>query len=433
MRLGDRIAEATGSTPPTPSSDPLTRLKDRAQAVLFARLGEEDDLDEAHLRRLAVAELEDVLVAEAIPLSAEERERLVDEIAADILGFGPLQPMLDDPSISEIMVNGLGAIWIEREGRLERTGATFASDDHLRRVIERIVAGVGRRIDESSPMVDARLPDGSRVNAVLPPLAVDGPTLAIRKFRDDFLGADDFLRMGSLSEHALEFLACAVEGRLNVLVSGGTGSGKTTLLNLLSSFIPRTERIVTIEDAVELRLRQEHVVRYETRPANVEGRGEVSIRDLVRNSLRVRPDRIIVGECRGGEALDMLQAMNTGHDGSLSTLHANTPRRRLVATRDDGAHERRRSPHPRHPRPDRSRHRHHRPGVSPRATAAAVWSRSSRSVRSNVTRSPARASTSSTGPPASTTTAGWPASCTRWASSRGVAPAWWPPASIRRR
>ncbi len=315
------------------SSDPLAALRERAQEALFTKLGSrlfDSSLSEDALQGYVVAAIGGLMEAEVAPLSGPERQRLVAEISDDVLGHGPLERFLADDSVTEIMVNSDRPIYVERAGRLERTHARFLSQDHLRRVIERIVSEVGRRIDESSPMVDARLPDGSRVNAVIPPLAVDGPQLTIRKFARVPLQVADLIRFGTLTPDLTTLLAACVEGRLNVLVSGGTGSGKTTLLNVLSSFIPADQRIVTIEDAVELQLRQPHVARLESRPANIEGKGEVAIRDLVRNSLRMRPDRIIVGEVRGGEALDMLQAMNTGHDGSLSTVHANAPRDALA-------------------------------------------------------------------------------------------------------
>lgn len=311
------------------SSDPFRKLKDRSQAALFERLGSrlyDASLNQAQLQDFVLQELTIVLEKEHTPLTPEERKELVAEISDDVLGYGPIEPFLNDPRVTEIMVNSTNLIYIEREGRLSRTEARYLSVSHLRQVIERIVSQVGRRIDESSPMVDARLGDGSRVNAIIPPLSVDGPTLTIRKFTKNAFHMDDLVRINSISQDAVEFLDACVMGRLNVLVSGGTGTGKTTLLNALSAFIPDYDRIVTIEDAVELRLDQQHVVRLESRPPNIEQKGEVTIRDLVRNSLRMRPDRIIVGEVRGGEALDMLQAMNTGHEGSMSTLHANSPR-----------------------------------------------------------------------------------------------------------
>ena len=312
-----------------PSADPLAAIKQRAQESLFARLGGRlfrPDMTEEQLHRLVVEELGSVLQADRAPLSPAERQRLVDDITEDVLGYGPLEAFLADPAITEIMVTGTRPIYVERAGKLYATGTRFLFEDHLRRVIERIVGKVGRRIDESSPMVDARLPDGSRVNAVLPPLALDGPTLTIRKFSKVPLTVDDLVRLKTLTPKLAELIALCVMGKLNIVVTGGTGTGKTTLLNLLSGSIPEDERIVTIEDSAELQLMQEHVVRLEGRPPNIEDRGEVTIRDLLRNSLRMRPDRIIVGEVRGGEALDMLQAMNTGHEGSMSTLHANTPR-----------------------------------------------------------------------------------------------------------
>jgi len=284
--------------------------------------------DQVHAEVSRLAEI--VLAQEAMPLSASERERLVNDVQHELFGLGPLEPLLKDPTISDILVNSHDTIYIERRGKIEPTTVRFKDDEHLMRVIERIVSSVGRRIDESSPMVDARLQDGSRVNAIIPPLSIDGPVLSIRRF-----GADP-LRMAALIEHKAltkdiaDMLQMVVHARLNILISGGTGAGKTTLLNALSAFIPENERIVTIEDSAELQLQQPHVVRLETRPPNIEGKGEVTQRDLVRNALRMRPDRIVIGEVRGGEAIDMLQAMNTGHDGSLTTIHANTPRDALA-------------------------------------------------------------------------------------------------------
>ncbi len=263
---------------------------------------------------------------QAVPLSVRDRERLGEEILHEVYGLGPIEPLMRDPDISDILVNTSRQVYIERLGKLEPTPVIFRDDQHLLQIIDRIVSRVGRRIDESSPMVDARLPDGSRVNAIIPPLALDGPLLSIRRFGRSALTVEDLMRLGTLTPDMVAVLRAMVRSRLNILVSGGTGSGKTTLLNCLSSFIPDQERIVTIEDSAELQLQQPHVCRLETRPPNIEGRGEVTQRDLVRNSLRMRPDRIIVGEVRGGESLDMLQAMNTGHDGSISTIHANTPR-----------------------------------------------------------------------------------------------------------
>ncbi|QDW30522.1 CpaF family protein [Arthrobacter sp. KBS0702] len=313
----------------TVASEALNALKERASQALFERLGSritDSSIDEAELHQSVKDELKAVVDEEQIPLTTLERQRLIREIIDDVLGHGPIQRYLDDPTVTEVMVNRFDQIYVERQGHLQLTDSKFTSDDALRRVIERIVSNVGRRIDESSPLVDARLSDGSRVNAIIPPLAVNGPALTIRKFGRDPLTVHDLISMGSLSPEMAELLQACVLARLNIIVSGGTGTGKTTLLNVLSSFIPSDDRIVTIEDAVELQLQQDHVVRLESRPQNIEGKGEISIRDLVRNSLRMRPDRIVVGEVRGGECLDMLQAMNTGHDGSISTVHANSPR-----------------------------------------------------------------------------------------------------------
>ena len=274
--------------------------------------------------------VESLLVEETTPLSLLEREKLVNEVLDEVLGLGPLEPLLKDPTISDILVNTCKSVYIERKGKLEHTDVVFKDDAHLMQIIDKIVSAVGRRVDESSPMVDARLPDGSRVNAIIPPLALDGPIMSIRRFGSAPLTSDDLLNNNTLTPAMLELLKGIVKARLNVIISGGTGSGKTTLLNCLSSYIPEDERIVTIEDAAELQLHQEHIVRLETRPPNIEGKGAIRQRQLVINSLRMRPDRIVVGEVRGEEALDMLQAMNTGHDGSLTTIHANSPRDALA-------------------------------------------------------------------------------------------------------
>jgi len=273
---------------------------------------------------------EAVLAQEAMPLSVSERERLVNDVQHELFGLGPLEPLLADPTISDILVNSHKTIYIERRGKIERTNVQFKDDEHLMRVIERIVSSVGRRIDESSPMVDARLQDGSRVNAIIPPLSIDGPVVSIRRFGSDPLKMSSLIEFNALTKDIADMLQMVVTARLNILISGGTGAGKTTLLNALSAYIPENERIVTIEDSAELQLQQPHTVRLETRPPNIEGRGEVTQRDLVKNALRMRPDRIVIGEVRGGEAIDMLQAMNTGHDGSLTTVHANTPRDALA-------------------------------------------------------------------------------------------------------
>jgi pilus assembly protein CpaF len=309
--------------------DALAGLKQRAAVALFERMGgrfNDSTISEQDLRAAAREELTKVIDAEQVPLSAEERTRLIRDVADDVLGYGPLQRLLDDPEVTEIMVNRMDQIYVERKGKLVLTGSRFSSEDHLRKVIERIVSRVGRRIDESSPLVDARLEDGSRVNAVIPPLAVGGSSLTIRKVSKVPLTVRNLIDFGTLTPEMAELLNACVKAKLNIIVSGGTGTGKTTLLNVLSSFLPDTDRIVTIEDAVDLQIQQEHVVRLESRPPNTEGKGEVTIRELLRNSLRMRPDRIVVGEVRGGESLDMLQAMNTGHDGSLSTVHSNSPR-----------------------------------------------------------------------------------------------------------
>jgi pilus assembly protein CpaF len=315
--------------------DPFAEIRQAAQAEAVHELGQaltEGDVPEEELHE-KVTKAVDLALAEAgTPLSSTDRARLVREITHNILGYGPIEPFLADPEVTEVMVNNHHTIYVERRGLIEETDVRFGSERQLLQVIDRIVAQTGRRIDESSPMVDARLPDGSRVNAIIPPLAITGPSLTIRKFSRDPLSMDDLVSFGSLSHQAAAFLEACVEGKLNVLISGGTGTGKTTLLNVLSSFIPERERIITIEDAAELRLAQRHVISLEARPANIEGKGAISIRDLVRNALRMRPDRIVVGECRGAEAVDMLQAMNTGHDGSLTTIHANSPRDALART-----------------------------------------------------------------------------------------------------
>jgi pilus assembly protein CpaF len=313
---------------------PTARTADRAHELtrhvkdrLIAELDPDMDLSQTAAVRRRIRELFNVVLEhEEIVLTRVERERLFEEVAADIIGFEPIEPLLQDPAISEVMVNGPDQIYVEQKGKLHLAEVTFDDDEHVRRIIDRIVSPLGRHVDESSPICDARLPDGSRVNIVIPPISLVGPTITIRKFSKTPLGIDDLIRFGTLTPEIAEFLRACVVARLNIVVSGGTGSGKTTLLNVLSSFIPSDERIVTVEDAAELQLRQEHVVRLEARPPNIEGKGAIAIRDLVINCLRMRPDRIVVGECRGREALDMLQAMNTGHDGSLTTGHANTPR-----------------------------------------------------------------------------------------------------------
>ena len=311
--------------------DTYSDLKTRVQNRLLAELDPTIDISQVGVVRNTIRDLfEQILVEENIILSRQEKHRLFEQIAAEILGFGPLQPLLEDESITEIMVNGAKNIYIERSGKIHRVPVSFESDEHVMRIIDRIVAPLGRRIDESSPYVDARLPDGSRVNAVIPPISLVGPTLTIRKFSKSPITIEQLIQFGTVTPEALQFLKACVRARLNIIISGGTGSGKTTLLNILSSFIPQDERILTIENAAELQLRQEHVVTLESRPPNIEGRGEVTIQQLVVNSLRMRPDRIIVGEIRAEEALDMLQAMNTGHDGSMTTAHSNGPRDTLA-------------------------------------------------------------------------------------------------------
>jgi len=330
--IRDNGAPAAGNGMDGTGQNSFQEMKSRLHRTLINRM----DLtklsslspEQVHAEVLRLAET--VLAQEAMPLSASERERLVSDVQHELFGLGPLEPLLADPTISDILVNSAHTIYIERRGKIEATNVRFKDDEHLMRVIERIVSSVGRRIDESSPMVDARLQDGSRVNAIIPPLSIDGPVLSIRRFGSDPLRMNALVGNKALTKEIAEMLEMCVKARLNVLISGGTGAGKTTLLNALSAYIPENERIVTIEDSAELQLQQPHVVRLETRPPNIEGRGEVTQRDLVRNALRMRPDRIVIGEVRGGEAIDMLQAMNTGHDGSLTTIHANTPRDALA-------------------------------------------------------------------------------------------------------
>jgi pilus assembly protein CpaF len=314
---------------PRKSTDPFAEVKRKVHQSLLETLGPQlydARMAQADLEAKVRSTLQDVLAQEDTPLTRADRARIAQEVADDILGYGPIEPFLRDPEVTEIMVNGHDSIYVEREGRILPVPARFADESHLRRTIDKIVARVGRRVDEASPMVDARLPDGSRVNAVVAPLALDGSLLTIRKFAIDPFEYEDLIAFGTMTRTLVEFLDACVRGRLNILVSGGAGAGKTTTLNVLSSFIPEDERIITIEDAAELQLHQEHVLRLESRPPNIEGRGEVRIRDLVRNALRMRPDRIVVGEIRDAAAIDMLQAMNTGHDGSICTVHANSPR-----------------------------------------------------------------------------------------------------------
>jgi pilus assembly protein CpaF len=322
MSLAERLGK-------TERVDKAAEIQGRLQARLVETLGPklyDQTISERDLQDLVHRRLAELLDEERLTLSNQEKARIIQQIGDAIMGLGPLELFVRDPDVTEIMVNNHETIYVERGGKLFWTGAKFVDDDQLRRTIDKIVGRVGRRIDEASPYVDARLPDGSRVNAIIPPIAIDGAALTIRKFAADPYEAEDLVSFGTLTSPVAQFLEACVRGRINILVSGGTGAGKTTTLNVLSSFIPDDERIITIEDAAELRLLQPHVVRLEYRPPNIEGRGEVSIRQLVRNALRMRPDRIVVGEVRGGEALDMLQAMNTGHDGSTSTIHANSPR-----------------------------------------------------------------------------------------------------------
>ncbi len=322
MSLADRLAKAQ-------QRDRISEVRARVQERLVEVLGPrlyDSTLSDTELEGLVHQRLRELLDEEEAPLSAQEKLLVVRQIGDSVLGLGPLEPFVRDPEVTEIMVNGWDTIYVERAGKLYWTGTKFHDEQQLRRTIDKIVAKVGRRVDEASPYVDARLPDGSRVNAIIQPLSIDGPSLTIRKFSSDPYQAEDLVEFGTFTSPVAKFLEACVRGKINIMVSGGTGAGKTTTLNVLSSFIPDDERILTIEDAAELKLQQPHVVRLESRPPNIEGRGAVTIRDLVRNSLRMRPDRIVVGECRGAEALDMLQAMNTGHDGSISTIHSNSPR-----------------------------------------------------------------------------------------------------------
>jgi pilus assembly protein CpaF len=320
-------------TPLSARSSALEEMRQKMHQYVIQELGPtlyDQRISETELRRQVHELLHKAISEERAALTSVERTRLIQDVSDDVLGYGPIDRFLKDPSITEVMVNGPSDVFIERAGRIETTNISFADETHLRRIIDKIVSQVGRRVDEATPMVDARLPDGSRVNVIVPPLAIGGPFLTIRKFSVDPYTVDDLITFGTLSPQVARFVDACVRGRLNVVISGGTGTGKTTLLNVLSSFIPSDERIVTVEDAKELQLHQQHVLPLESRPANIEGKGEVRIRDLVRNALRMRPDRIVVGEVRGAETLDMLQAMNTGHEGSITTVHANTPRDALA-------------------------------------------------------------------------------------------------------
>jgi len=327
--VGHQESPSAVAVAPRRALDPFGTVKASVHQAMLESLGPQlydPRLGQGELESRVRQTLQAVLDSEQTPLAAADRTRIAQEVSDEILGHGPLEPLLRDPEVTEIMVNGPDSIYVERAGRLHQVDAHFASDAHLRRTIDKIVGRVGRRVDEASPLVDARLMDGSRVNAVIAPIALDGSVLTIRKFSADPLTDLDLVAFGTMTAQVRDFLAACVRGRRNILISGGTGSGKTTTLNVLSSFLPDDERIVTIEDAAELQLKQHHVLRLESRPSNVEGRGEISIRDLVKNALRMRPDRIVVGEVRDGAALDMLQAMNTGHDGSITTVHANSPR-----------------------------------------------------------------------------------------------------------
>jgi pilus assembly protein CpaF len=325
LRTGDAPGQAEAAA--EVQHDPYAELKARIHQACIAKLGPElFRQDPGELSDHVFKAVTEELTLAGTPLTRNERRELVRQLTDDILGYGPLEPLLADDSVTEVMVNGADRVYVERSGKIERTQVRFADEAHLLRIIDKIVSQIGRRVDEASPMVDARLPDGSRVNAIIPPLALTGPTLTIRKFSRDPYTMNDLITFGTLSPRAAQFLGACVRGKLNVLISGGTGTGKTTTLNAISAYIPGDERIVTIEDAAELQLQQEHVITLESRPANIEGSGEIKIRELVRNALRMRPDRIIVGEVRGAETLDMLQAMNTGHEGSLTTIHANSPR-----------------------------------------------------------------------------------------------------------
>jgi len=327
------IAVTTGEhgTLPTSASEDFLQMKEQLHLLLIEKVNStptwvnyDDEQQKDLIKQFVESQL--INTFKNVPLNKTEKDRLIKEIIQEAKGYGPLDPLLEDPGISDILVNGANSVYVEKNGKLYKTSVTFKDNQHLKNIIERIVSKVGRRIDEKSPMVDARLPDGSRVNAIIPPLALDGPSLSIRKFKQDAGSIESLLKWRALSKEMAEVLSMAVRAKLNIVISGGTGSGKTTLLNSLSSQIPSDERIITIEDSAELALQQEHVVRLESRPANIEGSGQIGARELVINALRMRPDRIIIGECRGAEALDMLQAMNTGHDGSLTTLHANAPR-----------------------------------------------------------------------------------------------------------